>query len=849
MRVSDRFRPQFTKAIGEDPVRTGGQPARAQETPVGQGPPPSRNRKTWAQLTCGLAPVARDDAPAIYPEDSGLSVQDFMRSPAFKKANRQYLEILKGLKNFAQTNANNLQPPWTPQTLSAVDKSIGSFARKLDTNGGFDHFDAHLCSVYGSIKQGFHELDRKLQDTSIPLQRRMDAVQALAGKIDLCAGGVADAQKDAMSRLHGATGLTTTARAAVTQMAESVIAEHIRTAHSGLQPGIEVHVGNAYLEVIGPEWGLKPAQDPLIELGRSEVNTLKLRACQARMRERIEPVNLAIVLADHFRTEAMQAVATTGVDTARPLTGADLTRANQQLNDAEPMLQQTFGKVPRESFFQLVEHDQETAGQFTKGDSLVAVHFLEQLSKAGLVGSLGATEIHRSQEAGQVTQIGSLLFANDDDGRREVKPSDLFKITPESIVKKLQEQGITADSQATALHAVAEKVLRDVDAGHLTPGDVPSGWVQSLIETSTRLAGQGGEPTRPKPWLTLATRLNMANDLNRMARAGVDINHPDGDGKSSFMLACELGHVESVAAMSEFAVNAIEQKDKVGRSALMLAAENGHAEVVETLIRCKPGIELNALDHAAKTPVLIAAEKGHAGVLNVLLDAGAALRAPVHGAEPNNPLFFATWNGHVDAFRVLLSKDPNLYYPKLACLAAQEGQTDIIKELVAHNPDVSARDDLGRTPAIIAAEEGKTETLAAILEGNANINAVDHQGYTAVLAATFAGHSAALQVLVDKGADVNAATLTPGATHMQMTPLMISCEEGRVECVRALLSAPTIDVNVRTAGVETAFTLTPKERQDIKTLLLAAGAKQPTFSDRAEIFMRTISKSGRFGGM
>ena len=89
-------------------------------------------------------------------------------------------------------------------------------------------------------------------------------------------------------------------------------------------------------------------------------------------------------------------------------------------------------------------------------------------------------------------------------------------------------------------------------------------------------------------------------------------------------------------------------------------------------------------------------------------------------------------------------------------IAAEHGQTEIVKFLIRHgmNEDMKAGYDR-KTPLILAAENGHQYTVDALLDENAEINARDDDGKTALIHAAENGHDGTANVLIRKGADLN----------------------------------------------------------------------------------------------
>ena len=88
--------------------------------------------------------------------------------------------------------------------------------------------------------------------------------------------------------------------------------------------------------------------------------------------------------------------------------------------------------------------------------------------------------------------------------------------------------------------------------------------------------------------------------------------------------------------------------------------------------------------------------------------------------------------------------------------AAQEGQTEAIRELTSVGTDIEARDSKGWTALIWAALEGQTEAIRELLKAGANIEARDNLDSTVLMVAAYLGQSEAIRELLKAGANIEA---------------------------------------------------------------------------------------------
>ena len=129
----------------------------------------------------------------------------------------------------------------------------------------------------------------------------------------------------------------------------------------------------------------------------------------------------------------------------------------------------------------------------------------------------------------------------------------------------------------------------------------------------------------------------------------------------------------------------------------------------------------------------IACEKGNLGLTRALMNHNADVTARDNGG--NTPLHVAVMNGHDDTVLVLINefgcnvneKGRNVQSP-LHC-ACSEGRLSLIRALMNHNADVTARDNRGDTPLHVAVRNGHDDTVLVLIDGfGCNVNAKGQNG-------------------------------------------------------------------------------------------------------------------------
>ncbi|KAK7832135.1 hypothetical protein U0070_015282 [Myodes glareolus] len=162
-------------------------------------------------------------------------------------------------------------------------------------------------------------------------------------------------------------------------------------------------------------------------------------------------------------------------------------------------------------------------------------------------------------------------------------------------------------------------------------------------------------------------------------------------------------------------------RDDKGRTTLHAAAFGDHAECLQLLLR--HGAQVNAVDHSGKTALMMAAENGQAGAVDILVN-GAQADLSGKDKDLNTPLHLAISKGHEGCALLILDKiqDESLINAKNSALqtplhiAARNGLTAVVEELLAKGACVLVVDENGHTPALACApNKGVADCLALIL--------------------------------------------------------------------------------------------------------------------------------------
>ena len=196
------------------------------------------------------------------------------------------------------------------------------------------------------------------------------------------------------------------------------------------------------------------------------------------------------------------------------------------------------------------------------------------------------------------------------------------------IVKLLESKGadlnMKNNNQCLAAHLASENYHYDV--------------VEYLISKGTNANTLCSKQTL---FVWLAS-MNRHEIVSKLILKGIDINFPDGNGKTPLFVAIEKGHPKMIALFLKTGANP-NVTNKFGETPLHIAVKNGHKNIVAQILTNKR-TELNAQNKNGETPLHYAASKGLKDIIKLLLDNGAT--PVIRDENGRTPASFATDRGH-----------------------------------------------------------------------------------------------------------------------------------------------------------------------------------------------------------
>ena len=189
---------------------------------------------------------------------------------------------------------------------------------------------------------------------------------------------------------------------------------------------------------------------------------------------------------------------------------------------------------------------------------------------------------------------------------------------------------------------------------------------------------------------------------------------------------------------------------------------------------------------AARRPRRTRRDGSFQRTLTLMLLAGLLIAA----TKPDSPVADAAQQGDIEVVRQLLREGADVNAAQgdgMTALhwAAQTGNVDMMKALLYAGASVQATTRLGGyTPLHLASMQGSAPAIALLLENGSQAGVMTSTGATALHFAAQAGRADAIEVLLAHAADVDAKD-----AYGERTPLMFATASNRIEAIEALIRA------------------------------------------------------------
>lgn len=235
----------------------------------------------FLQSSHTIAPVNQQQLSALYDEaapiyfeatdapDTNAQLRAFKASPSYEPFQQQYQYLLTCISEWCVANNVPLKEVWSddnePQRLSAF--------QLFDTRmfGPVDFFSIRATILFSEGKQSLEELYILLNDERIPFDSKKNVLMNFQQGMVVCGDGSLTNIVDAKDDLKAAIGLDATIAAAKKKLIQQEILHFIQLKHFHIRPGNEIHLVNAFYDVVAESYGMSKRNDNVKKIGRAHV--------------------------------------------------------------------------------------------------------------------------------------------------------------------------------------------------------------------------------------------------------------------------------------------------------------------------------------------------------------------------------------------------------------------------------------------------------------------------------------------------------------------------------------------------------------------------------------------------
>jgi ankyrin repeat protein len=248
-----------------------------------------------------------------------------------------------------------------------------------------------------------------------------------------------------------------------------------------------------------------------------------------------------------------------------------------------------------------------------------------------------------------------------------------------------------------------------------------------------------------------------------------------------------------------------------GHTPLIDAILFSDIKIIELLVHS--GAELTFVNHRKETVMFHSVRRNVNEIFDFVFsetpNAFKAQMASLTTHHPLNCLFMAATNGNKHIVEKLLSVLPHeeidmafpifhkpykdITYMTSLWVAVFYKHTEVIRLLLEKSANPNLPETLHcRTPLHEAAWEGNLEITRLLIDFNAKCNAVERDGGTAISDAIYRGHITLVEYLLP----LSTSVLNHFDKH-ECAPIHYAAARGYVECLSALLSCGSVDIQLR----------------------------------------------------
>lgn len=553
-----------------------------------------------------------DPKPVLFSDEKydGMKVSEFIDGPDFKTLKQEYTGLIDGLIDFANSNAEKINPPLSEERLENIKISLLEFKDHLFSS---EHFDDHLGIMYGYGKELLHELQNLMNHGSVPLQKKIDTLLDIAPSLPLCSGGVLTALQEGISSLKCAkVGISGAAYRTKVQMIDALILNYVSRTHR-YREGDEVHFVNAYFNRIAGELGVGERNDQFTSIATRSMDDIKVQECRDFVFKKISPASITKVMGLNYLNQIRGAQKNKYNE---PLKGGEITEAFNQIKDIKAAaLDAEYGDVPNDIL--LMASPDEYSYEIPREPTLLRKHFLKKMRSNDLVAYSGnGVTIADDGKNEKFKILDDIIWKEVDGDLKDLSIHELISVSPKSIVDELDKARIDPEERGGVIRVITQSVAESIERGELKT--VNEQWLIDLAD----LASANKVSTQDiQPALHIAINSSSVNGLKALAKTGIDLDQKDAHGLTPLMIGIERGDTEAVKILAEEGAD-LEMRNQDDFTALMFAATNRQEEVLQILI--DNGAAVNAKCNSGHHDTLmISINYYHEGIFKKLLKAGA----------------------------------------------------------------------------------------------------------------------------------------------------------------------------------------------------------------------------------
>lgn len=226
------------------------------------------------------------------------------------------------------------------------------------------------------------------------------------------------------------------------------------------------------------------------------------------------------------------------------------------------------------------------------------------------------------------------------------------------------------------------------------------------------------------------------------------------------------------------------------------AEEDKYFECLEVIFEYKPNA-VNIPNCDGETPLHWCAALGHTKLMKFLTEEKRKPNLESKQKSDCTPLVVAISCGKLECAKILIERNANVTSrdshgrtPLMILCKYAEVNDECLLYLLKHieRDDIDLLSDEGDTALLIAAQRGNTELVKLLLQHGADPKVENQQGLTPLIAATECGNHELVKLLMKSGAH-------PVPNKNNESAISHAAEGGKTECLAIMLTSPIIPSN------------------------------------------------------